>query len=335
MFTPLIRAGLSLVSPGGTAALSILIYHRVLPRLDPVMPELGDVVSFEAQISTLVKTFNVIPLSEAVQRLASGTLPPRAACITFDDGYADNHEVALPILKKYGVKAAFFIASGYLDGGTMWNDEVIEAIRSTHIDLLEGGGLGLGAIPLRNLEEKRAAIVRLISRLKYCAPDHRSDLSKHILEKCKVSGPTNLMMRSDQVRALRDAGMEIGCHTKHHPILNLLDLKAAKKEITDGREQLESICGQPVSFFAYPNGRPDRDYGPQHVQLVRELGFVAAVSTVWGAAKTGDDLFQLPRFTPWGHSTVGFQARLGQNILRSRLNMPASGAWHAQPDPLM
>ena len=106
------------LSPSGTRArLSILIFHRVLPEPDPLAPELPDRVRFEQILQWLKSWLNVLPLDQAVRRLSTGTLPERAASITFDDGYADNCTVALPLLLKHGLPATFFIATGFLDGG--------------------------------------------------------------------------------------------------------------------------------------------------------------------------------------------------------------------------
>ena len=109
--------------------LSILIYHRVLAGPDPLFPERIDARRFEQHLRLLTRWFRVLPLGEAVARLRAGTLPSRAACITFDDGYADHAEVALPLLQRYGVTATFFVASGFLDGGCMWSDAVTDVVR--------------------------------------------------------------------------------------------------------------------------------------------------------------------------------------------------------------
>jgi hypothetical protein len=82
-----------------------------------------------------------------------------------------------------------------------------------------------------------------------------------------------------------------------------------------GRAKLEEITGAPVRLFAYPNGRPLRDYRPEHAALARELGFEAAVSSAWGAARPGDDLYQIPRFTPWDRPNWRFGLRLATNRL--------------------
>ena len=68
-------------------------------------------------------------LEVALAQLRAGTLPPRAVVVIFDDGYADNFQVALPVLQHYRLPAAFFVAAGFLDGGCMFNDLVVEACR--------------------------------------------------------------------------------------------------------------------------------------------------------------------------------------------------------------
>jgi peptidoglycan/xylan/chitin deacetylase (PgdA/CDA1 family) len=125
------------------------------------------------------------------------------------------------------------------------------------------------------------------------------------------------MMTSEQVRALHTAGMEVGAHTVTHPILAEIPLGRARHEMAASRARLEQITGAPVRLFAYPNGSPRRDYHAEHAALARELGFSAAVSTAWGAARAGDDLYQIPRFTPWDRADWRFGLRLAHNAMRS------------------
>jgi peptidoglycan/xylan/chitin deacetylase (PgdA/CDA1 family) len=129
--------------------------------------------------------------------------------------------------------------------------------------------------------------------------------------------PDNLMMTSDQVRMLHASGMEIGGHTVNHPILASTEDSAASAEIANGKEMLEGIIRGPVRFFAYPNGKPVRDYLPHHPGMVKRLGFDAAVSTAHGAVRAGSDVYQLPRFTPWDRGgRLRFALRMGQNMMR-------------------
>ena len=155
----------SFLSPAGVdARLSVFIFHRVLPEPDRLFPGEVDARRFD-QICGWVKSwFNVLPLDSAVALLRDGKLPERAACITFDDGYADNYHVALPILQRHGLTATFFIATGFLDGGCMWNDTIIESVRACKLQKVELNSLGLGSHGIATVAEKQAAIAALIAQ---------------------------------------------------------------------------------------------------------------------------------------------------------------------------
>jgi peptidoglycan/xylan/chitin deacetylase (PgdA/CDA1 family) len=305
------------LSPGaGRARLSILIFHRVLAAPDPLFPQAMDARRFQQVLGWVQRWFRVLPLDLAVRQLAAGTLPARALCLSFDDGYADNASVALPLLRHCGVAATCFVASGYLDGGRMWNDSVIEAIRRTphrHLDL----DLDLDIakrLPLRTLAERRQAIETLLSRIKYLPSAQRERAVARVVDAADAVLPNNLMLRSEQLQCLCQAGMQIGAHTVTHPILERSTDLQARWEIGSSKRALESLVGEPVTLFAYPNGKPGTDYSARHVAMVRDAGFSAAVSTASGAGAAGDDVMQLPRFTPWDRNALRFGLRMLGNL---------------------
>lgn len=311
------RTLLNLLSPGkSTPRLSILIYHRVLPHQDPLFPGETDAPTFDLQLNFLKTYFNILPLSNAVKRVCDGSLPPRAACITFDDGYADNAEIALPLLMKHGLPATFFVATGFLNGGRMWNDTVIELVRRTPDSVLDLTALGYGSFEIATMQQRTQAISALLGQLKYLPFEARQEQIERLCTHLQLPLPSDLMMTSGQVRNLHNAGMDIGAHTVNHPILARVDAAIARREIEKGKETLENIIGAPVRLFAYPNGKPGQDYLSEHVTMVKSLGFDAAVSTAWGASRGKDDLYQLPRFTPWDKTEHKFMLRMAQNLLR-------------------
>ena len=315
----MMRSLFSLLSPAGPRSrLSVLIFHRVLAQPDPLLPGEADASRFDQICAWVAQWFTVLPLGDAVQRLARGDLPARALVITFDDGYADNHDVALPILQRHGLVATFYVATGFLDGGRMWNDTVIESVRGAPASGLALGALkldGVRHLPLGDVAQRRAAIATLLGALKYRPIDERQHLVQAVAEASGASLPGHLMMRSAQVRALADAGMTVGAHTVSHPILKSLPPGQARSEIDQSRQALEAITGAPVRHFAYPNGVPGRDLSDETVGIVRGLGFDSAVTTAWGAARRGDDCFQLPRFTPWDRTRWRFGGRLARHLL--------------------
>jgi peptidoglycan/xylan/chitin deacetylase (PgdA/CDA1 family) len=311
------RALMTFLSPGGRKSrLSILIYHRVLPERDTLFPDEVDARAFEQQLKLLKNYFSFLPLSEAVRGFRQGSLPPRAACVTFDDGYADNADVALPILLRHKIPATFFIASGFLDGGRMWNDTVIELVRAAPGPELKLMEMGFGSFDISSTERRRQTIAALIAKLKYLPLEARQAQIDEMCRRHALPLPDDLMMNSAQVRSLHNAGMEIGGHTVNHPILARLEDHVARAEIANGKEELEGIIRAPVRCFAYPNGKPAQDYLSQHVDIVKGLGFEGAVSTAWGAARADGDLYQLPRFTPWDKGHLRTAMRMAQNMFR-------------------
>lgn len=309
------------LSPAGPRArLHTLIFHRVLAQRDELFP--GEVTAgdFNAICSWLKAWFNVLPLAQAAQQLREGRLPSRALCISFDDGYADNHDVALPILQHHGLNATFFVATGFLDGGRMWNDSVIEAVRRCALPELRLDGTvaaSLHILPLTSLQQRREAVTRIIDATKYLPLAERAQWVQAVVERSAASLPDDLMLSSSQVRAMHRVGMGVGGHTVSHPILARLDTAGVQSEIAEGRRHLQEIVQAQVPLFAYPNGKPGVDYDQRAVQVVQEQGFIAAVSTTWGTASAGGDLFQLPRFTPWDRSRMRFGLRLARQMFAS------------------
>lgn len=299
---------------GPRAPLSVLIFHRVLPEPDSLFPLAMHARQFDAVCSWLARWFNVLALDEAVNRLKVGTLPARAACVTFDDGYADNLQVALPILLRHGLSATCFVATGFLDGGRMWNDTVIEAVRGCKRPVLDLSDLGLGSLAAGTSAQKRCTAETLISAVKYRPSDERDALSEAISRLAQVALPKALMLTTPQVKAWRQAGMLVGAHTVSHPILAKLGPTEATQEIAQSKHRLEHLLDEPVGLFAYPNGKLGEDYTAHHVDQVRRLGFEAAVSTQAGTSQMGSDVFQLPRFTPWQPGKLRFAAGLLANM---------------------
>lgn len=315
------------VSPAGPRArLQVFIFHRVLPVPDELAPDEMHAERFDAVCRWLARWFQVLPLSQAVARLKNGTLPARAAAITFDDGYADNCTVAMPILQRHGLSASFFVATGFLNGGRMWNDTVIEAIRSTRADGLDIATVlatpGHPRLNLQTTADRRTAIHSAIMAVKYLPLAERLKAVDRLATGLGARLPTDLMMTDAQVQALHRGGMEIGAHTVHHPILATMDKDAIRRELADSRSYLEARLQTTVSTLAYPNGKPGEDYGPEAVEVARSLGFAAAVSTVPAMANAASDPLQIPRFTPWDRARGRFALRLA---LQYRQRPPASG----------
>jgi len=294
----------------GDGRLCVINYHRILQSTDPFLESEPDIATFHWQMELLASCFNVLPLHEAIDCLAKERMPPRAVCITFDDGYRSVHDFALPILKKFALPATVFVTSGYIDGGNMWNDRIIEAVQRLPAGQLDLRDMALGVHSLEHLADRTSTANKLTRMSKYLPPKARNDLIHKLDELAGDEPGHGLMLTRQMLARLAQEGIEIGAHTVTHPILTSLDDMNARDEITASKQQLEAITGKPVRLFAYPNGKLGADFDERHVAMAKEAGFSAAFTTSAGAATAKHDRFQLPRSRPWDATPSRFGFRL-------------------------
>ncbi len=289
-----------------------LIFHRVRNQPDPMSPSEPTTNWFRGLVQMLANDFELLSLSTAVQRAVEGRLSGRSVSITFDDGYADNQTVALPILAEFNAPATFFVASGFLDGGRMWNDTIIETIRRLPEGRYSIDGPTPVAFELSDWESRRTAAASTIIAWKHLPLADRQACVDQLAAKV-AELPSDLMMSSNQLRALANTpGVTIGGHTRSHPILAKLDAAQARSEIENGKRDLEDLLQQELTLFAYPNGKQVVDFRLEHAELVRQAGFQAAVATDWGTLDANTDRFRIPRFTPWHRNLSRFSIDLAR-----------------------
>jgi len=293
--------------------IQILAYHRVTERTDnyftPILPKY-----FERQMAYLVEKFRVISADECVERLQRKDVPPNCIVVTFDDGYRDNYTEGFPILKKYAIPATIFLATGCLDGKQiLWHDQVCFAIKQTRERILDLKEFNGKVYDLSNPTTKENALYGVLWRLREISNDERIQWTKIILERLaceedtiKGAGKT-LMLNWDDLRKLKEGGINFGAHTVTHPILSQSPLETARREITDSKGEIESKLQVRVRLFAYPSGRRG-DFNEPIKHLVKEQGFSSAFSMIYGVNESGDDGFELRRI-PVGNWDVPYFAK--------------------------
>lgn len=311
----LLRTITALAAPSGhRSRLSVFYFHRTLAEPDPLLPSEPDARMFDRILGWIGSQFRVLDPLVACDRLYEGTLPSRPAIITFDDGYRDNFTVALPLLQRHRMQAAFFVSTAFLDGGMMFNDRVIETVRragggSIRFVGQEGSPVSL---PLRNDADRRKAIDTILRAVKHLPPDTREERVVQLEREAGIARhgvASTMMMDAGQVMALHRSGMRIGGHTRTHPILASLSDDAARSEIDGGLADLAGISGERVSIFAYPNGRHGIDYDSRHVRMLEQSEIRYAFTTHSGAATRDRSRLELPRFSPWDRTANRFAAR--------------------------
>ncbi len=241
--------------------------------------------------------FEVIGLDAVPERLGkAGTVP--FAVLTFDDGYRDNVEHALPVLRRHGVPWTLFVTSDFADGwGRLWWLELERAIARLVRVRLPGTDIDL---PASTKTQKLAAFEAVYRTLRAGAEDR---LRAIIAELCGQAGfaagtlAPDLCLDWDELRTLaRDPAVTFGAHTVSHPMLAKHDAVTVRREIETGRDRLAYELGRPVRHLSYPVGDPT-SAGPREFALARELGFATAVTTRPGHLFPGhaDHLWALPR----------------------------------------
>jgi peptidoglycan/xylan/chitin deacetylase (PgdA/CDA1 family) len=224
-----------------------------------------------------------VTMRELAARLQEEKTPDRPlAAITVDDGYADFHTVALPVLRKHGVPATVYATAGFIDGRCwLWWD-ALRVLINGHTDGLlqlqiESGTMSM---QLNDTESRQRAWNDIADRLV-----SRNDLRHSIIAQLEAITGTKLpeqppaeyaAMNWSQLAELEAAGIEIGGHTMTHAFLPSLSPDALRHEIHAAKALFEQHLDQPLQTFAYPNGMPG-DYSPATEAALSDAGFSAAV----------------------------------------------------------
>ena len=309
----------------------VLVYHRVNDLGLPMTIETLDSETFRRQVRYVARQFTVTPLGEVLTRIETGReLPSRCACITFDDGYRDNYEVALPILREEGLPATVFLTAGCIERReALWFDRVLTAFRESRVPVL--------ALPereplsLRTATQRWTAALRTLMEFKNCEADARAQSMTELLRALDVEEDGTeheLLLTWDQVAAMAREGIEFGSHTMTHRVLSTCPVDQARRELEDSKRLIEERVGRPVRLFAYPHGKPE-DVGPAAERAVRDAGYGLAFTTIYGANTSGSDRYRLRRVPPWPADIPSFAMNLATAVCTAGAERTGNGGSEA------
>ena len=287
----------------GGAAAHVVTYHGILQRPLSV-PDwcFLDARTFEAQIRFLARHFQLVHLEDLFSADVGEAEPagrPRLA-VTFDDGYANNHDVAFPILRKHGVQATIFLVSDLVDSDdTLWFCRLHDAVCKTHLKSVVHDGI---EVDLRGPSARAAGSALLQSLLKALPPDALRETCESLVARLGSDWQSTVaadspyrMLSTAQVRSMANSGLvRFGGHTASHAILGLLDDQGVHKEIESCIQRTSAISGLPCRTFAYPNGRLG-DFDARSVEVLQHLGIAISVTTRSGANFPVDDRMYIRR----------------------------------------
>jgi peptidoglycan/xylan/chitin deacetylase (PgdA/CDA1 family) len=245
-----------------------------------IPPHFVSASQFAGQMDILRRFGPVVHLPEVVGQLADGRLDQAAFAITFDDVPACSFVHARPILDRFGIRASFFIATGYVGTGRLFPGDVLRLLR---IWPDERARTGLACELARH---KRMTIGQLKAALNQAEQAWGDGLPTG------VRG-TLQPMSWDQVRQLADEGHEIGGHTVDHVVLGWQPTGVREQQIRACLAELETRLARKVLGFAYPNGGPG-DFGPTDQATLSDCAVRYAVSTRTASVRDAD-LLALPR----------------------------------------
>jgi peptidoglycan/xylan/chitin deacetylase (PgdA/CDA1 family) len=255
---------------------------------------------FQAEVEYLRDHFTVLSLDDLLR--SSGAplhLSRPCAMVTLDDGYCDAFSLALPILRRVGVTATFFVATGYIGESVLpWWDQIAYVVKKTNVTRLTLEYPEPLTIDLR--ETPRAEAIDRLLRLWKRAIEPDEDMFLHHLQDRGqvVLAPglaRGLFMSWDQCRQLVAEGMAIGSHTHSHSVLSALTEDDRAWEFTYSKALLEARLGCPIRAVSYPiGGRLECDDVTK--RLAREAGYRLGFSYYGGANFDGhNDLLDIRR----------------------------------------
>jgi peptidoglycan/xylan/chitin deacetylase (PgdA/CDA1 family) len=299
----------------GRRAGIVLVYHRVG---DPhqasaegwLSPRLGTDL-FEAQLRHLAARYRVVPASDlldAVKSRRRGDLFP--AAVTFDDDLQSHVREALPILKRVGIPATFFVTGASLSAPfSFWWERIDRAIDSGALSESELRAM----VPERAGDRSRSGLPSIARDIELMPPEQRDALAEELGERAGPD-PPDAGLREADLQALASSGFEIGFHTLRHPNLAILDGPELELALTDGRNRVAAAIGREITSIAYPGGKWDK----RVVDAAAGAGYRFGFTTDPEPVLTDSDPRCIPRLDPVWCDTLGhFELALSRLLARS------------------
>lgn len=245
----------------------VLMFHRVLPDKQITQPNaystFGTLISqefFEKVLTCLtVNGFQFVTVSELTKHCENDKI----IAITFDDGYLDNFEFALPLLQKFKASATFF--------------PVVNPCKDNSVLPLDIYYQCIDEMTLSENEREEYVTGTIKQNFYWAEPDKQiellNSLFKELPQKSRVS-----YMSAEQLKQLTDNGFEIGSHGMTHSLLiaDYMNKEKALNELQKSKQWLEVVTGKPVTTYCFPAGR----YNAKMIELAKQVGYTSTCLVV-------------------------------------------------------
>jgi peptidoglycan/xylan/chitin deacetylase (PgdA/CDA1 family) len=308
--------------------LPIVTYHRLgIPKTNA--RDLDETVvdatkeGFERQVDLLVRRFTLLGIEDLrLHFLEKRPLPKNPALITFDDGYRECHDIALPILKRAGAKAVFFISTDQVtDRKAFWWDRTNYLVKRSTKTRAE---IDYPSHAVFDLTGDRTKVVQQI--LDVIKETFALDIERYLQTLGAALGvpwgteddrriTDDVLMTWDQVRAMRRAGMDIQSHTRTHRVLQMLPPEDLHEELVGSRRILEEKLDAPVRAIAYPVSLSPGEHDAIF-DAVRGAGYDLGFSTSCGLGALG------PKSNPLDIQRIWVDPNLSHSYFRAAVAVP-------------
>lgn len=258
----------------------VLMFHRILPERLTTKPNaysnFGTLISqeyFEMVLLEIIENgFQFVRISELLEQPQSGKL----VALTFDDGYLDNWEFALPSLQKFNATATFY--------------PVVKPCRDNSVLPLDTYYQCVDEMQLTDDERVNYITGEIKKRFYWIEPEHQEFfITEHFRR--KLSDNRVSYMGSEHIKNLVVNGHEVGSHSMTHSLFTADYMNTTKInfELTQSKAYLEEITGKTVTSFCFPSGY----YTSASIELAKEAGYTS-VSLIKKNSK--DEVLALPAF---------------------------------------
>lgn len=299
----------------------VLMVHGVMdPNVDSAWKPLRNQLSaeeFDRTLCTLSQYYHFITVQQSVDMLA-GRLPliDNALLITFDDGYRNNIDYALPICEKYNIKPILFVATNHVNSGLpFWFDRLDYALQQNMgevislsyknevytFDATSRNALTISYKKFRDLcKDKFSDDIELNNLFDYLCETLEKRSASALKDICHEDDWSAIVTWDALKRLTSDNRIDVASHTQDHLRLDCLIKSKILSQIKQSKVCIEKELAVKCDYFCYPNG----NYNKLSKQLVKEVGYQAAFSTDVGLCQSRDDLMTLKRFNFPAHKTI-------------------------------
>jgi peptidoglycan/xylan/chitin deacetylase (PgdA/CDA1 family) len=299
----------------------ILMFHRIVAQHGEGRIDNDGIELTEHYLDYLIgfylqKGFTPIAIND-LQRVLTDKSSRRYVAFTFDDGYYDNLEKALPIFERHRVPFAVYIPTDFITRKQFaWWYFIEDVIRDhTSITYLYKGEEKTAGIERK--DQKDAFFMALRTMIQEDAATLAALMERY---RPDMNAYHNLFLNAEQLAQLAAHPLvTIGSHSVTHPSLAKLSDEASYKEIIDSKKELESLIGKAVNHFSYPFGTVN-DVSERELKHAKDAGYLTALTTVYGDVHANSDLYHLPRIWTSEHNqeTELLKSIFGINAYRLR-----------------